>query len=77
MLSRKLSSPRRHCSQRKLDHSRHYNHLILELQHMEYNIGATRHDVVISYLEALGFENHGMFCSSELGVDGDYYFSRK
>lgn len=53
------------------------NHLILELQHADYNIGAPKSHEVITYLESLGFKNHGMFCGSDLGVDGDYYFTRE
>lgn len=53
------------------------NHLILELQHKDYNIGAPKAKEVIEYVESLGFTNHGMFCGSNLCVDGDYYFTRK
>lgn len=52
------------------------NHLILELQHMDYNLGAPKHQEVINYLAKLGFKTDGMFCGSDLGVDGDYYFWR-
>lgn len=52
------------------------NHLILELQHMDYNIGAPKFKEVIDYLAELGFTTDGMFCGSDLGVDGDYYFYR-
>ncbi len=54
------------------------NHLILELQHLDYNFGAPKSDEVIQYLKSIGFEmvGTGMFCGSELGVDGDYHFIR-
>jgi FkbM family methyltransferase len=52
------------------------NHLILELQHVDYNRGAAKKDEVIEYLLGLGFKTDGMFCGSSLGVDGDYYFYR-
>jgi hypothetical protein len=52
------------------------NHLILELQHVDYNMGSPKADKVIKFLDAIGYDNHGMFCGSDLGVDGDYYFSR-
>jgi FkbM family methyltransferase len=53
-------------------------HLILELQHVDYNFGAPKAQEVIEYLKTIGFEmvGHGMFCGSELGVDGDYHFIR-
>jgi hypothetical protein len=52
------------------------NDLILELQKVEYNVGAPlRHDV-IDYLKGIGFELvAGPF--SDNGVDGDYHFRRK
>ena len=54
------------------------NHLILELQHKDYNFGAPKAEEVIEYLKTIGFEmvGNGMFCGSELGVDGDYHFIR-
>jgi len=56
---------------------KHCNQLILELQHQDYNMGAPKYKEVISYLKTLGYETNGMFCGSELGVDGDYHFFRK
>lgn len=55
------------------------SHLILELQHMDYNFGAPKSEEVIDYLKTIGFElvGDGQFCGSELGVDGDYHFIRK
>lgn len=51
-------------------------HLILELQHEDYNFGAPKAQEVIDYLDTIGFKmvGDGMFCGSELGVDGDYHF---
>jgi FkbM family methyltransferase len=49
-------------------------HLILELQHVDYNQGAPKKNEVIEYLKTLGYKTDGMFCGSALGVDGDYYF---
>lgn len=53
-------------------------HLILELQHKDYNFGAPKAQEVIDYLKTIGFEmvGDGMFCGSDLGVDGDYHFTR-
>ena len=55
---------------------KHCNHLILELQHKDYNFGAPKAEEVIEYLKSIGFEMVGdkMFCESE--VDGDYHFTR-
>lgn len=55
------------------------NHLILELQHKDYNLGAPKSQEVIEYLESIGFVLHGgkMFCGSDMGVDGDYHFIRQ
>lgn len=54
-------------------------HLILELQHKDYNLGAPKAQEVIDYLDSIGFEmvGSGMFCGSVIGVDGDYHFRRK
>ena len=55
------------------------SHLILELQHKDYNFGAPKAEEVIEYLKTIGFElvGDGQFCGSKLGVDGDYHFTRK
>lgn len=50
------------------------DHLILELQHRNYNMGAPIVDEVIEYLKDLGYECKGRFCGTH--VDGDYYFVR-
>lgn len=51
-------------------------HLIMELQNVEYNKGAPLKDTVIDYLKTIGFEpvGGGLFCAN--GVDGDYHFRR-
>jgi len=52
--------------------------LILELQHKEYNIGSPHKDVVIEYLDSIGFK---LITSAENfdmnEVAGDYHFTRK
>jgi len=55
-------------------------HLIIELQHVEYNIGATLVDESISFIKNLGFElvpykENLYFCGN--GPDCDYHFKRK
>jgi len=50
------------------------NHVILELQVVEYNKGAPLRDTVIEYMATKGFECRGLF--SDNGPDGDYYFVR-
>lgn len=54
------------------------NHLILELQHKDYNIGAPKSNEIIQYLMTIGFDmvGNGMFSGSDSGVDGDYHFIR-
>ena len=53
----------------------HVQHLILELQTTDYNMGAPKADEVISWLKDQGFDCVApLFCDS--GVDGDYYFRR-
>jgi FkbM family methyltransferase len=52
------------------------DHLILELQRVEYNTGAPLAHEVISWLDAQGFDCVApLFCDS--GPDGDYYFRRR
>jgi FkbM family methyltransferase len=48
--------------------------IILECQHIEYNIGAPLVNSVISYLESIGFKLISNF--NKEAVDGDYHFSR-
>jgi FkbM family methyltransferase len=50
------------------------NHVILELQAVEYNTGAPLRDTVIAYMASKGFVCHGLFSNN--GPDGDYYFTR-
>ena len=54
----------------------HVQHLILELQNVEYNKGAPLSHQVVSWLAGQGFE-----CTTPLfsnnGADGDYHFTRK
>lgn len=50
--------------------------LILEIQHVEYNMGAPSKDIVINFVESLGFKlitPHFAACSQ---MDADYHFSR-
>ena len=54
---------------------RFVNHVILELQTVEYNKGAPLKDTIIEYMSHLGFECVGMFCNN--GPDGDYHFIRR
>lgn len=56
---------------------KHAKALILELQHKDYNINAPKKDEVIRWLNENGWKCEGMFCGSDLGVDGDYFFVRK
>ena len=56
-------------------------HLIVELQHVEYNIGAKQVNESIPFIESLGFKlvptntNYKFFHSN--GADADYHFIRK
>jgi FkbM family methyltransferase len=50
------------------------NHIMLSLQHENYNIGAPLANEVISYMRELGFETDGIFCNGPLDVNKDYYF---
>jgi hypothetical protein len=57
-------------------------HLILELQHVDYNFGAPKANEVIDYLKENGFDlvGEGMFCGNPTQtviVDGDYHFKRR
>jgi hypothetical protein len=51
------------------------NHVILELQKVEYNKGAPLSDAVIAYMNEIGFDCKGLFCDN--GPDGDYHFVRR
>ena len=50
------------------------NHIILELQHVEYNKGAPLKGSVIDYMNSIGFELVSNYSSN--GPDGDYHFVR-
>jgi FkbM family methyltransferase len=50
------------------------DHLILELQHKNYNMNAPKADEVISYLKDKGFDLVSKITESDLGVDADYHF---
>ena len=49
--------------------------VILELQHVEYNIGAPNRDKVIQYMDELGFNLISNFTLTN--VDGDYHFKKR
>lgn len=51
------------------------NHVILELQVVEYNKGAPLALPVIAYMHQQGFDCLGIFCNN--GPDGDYHFVRR
>lgn len=56
-----------------IDIIRHAKHLIVELQHVEYNLGAPKCFDTIPYIESLGFKLvTPLFCNN--GPDGDYHF---
>jgi FkbM family methyltransferase len=54
------------------------NHLIVELQHVEYNIGALQKNESVEFIKSLGFElvkndtDDDYFCGN--GPDADYHF---
>ena len=50
-------------------------HVILELQVVEYNKGAPLRDDVIAYMDQQGFDCRGIFSNN--GPDGDYHFVRR
>jgi len=52
------------------------NHLLLELQKTDYNVGAPKAEEVIEYLDSIGFECAGQFTEVDK-PDGDYYFIRR
>lgn len=53
----------------------HAQHVILELQQVEYNKGAPLRDTIIQFMSDCGFECKGIFCDN--GPDGDYHFVRR
>lgn len=50
-------------------------HVILELQSVEYNKGAPLREIVIEYMYTMGFELVAQF--TNYGPDGDYHFKRR
>lgn len=60
---------------------RSVKHLIVELQHVEYNIGARQVQESLPFIESLGFElvknrtENAYFCGN--GPDADYHFIKK
>ena len=52
-------------------------HLILELQHQEYNIGAPFMHEVVRYLDSIGFGLEAASFDGPGGVQGDYHFVRR
>ena len=56
----------------RLNTIKNVKHIILELQHVEYNKGAPHCDVIIEFMKEQGFDCTGMFNDS--GPDGDYHF---
>jgi len=55
----------------------HADYLILELQHVDYNVGAPKEKDVIKFVESVGFEIlEKEFSKSVLGVDSDWCFYR-
>ena len=50
-------------------------HVILELQSVEYNKGAPLREIVIQYMYTIGFELVAQF--TNYGPDGDYHFKRR
>lgn len=55
---------------------KHCQHLIIELQHVEYNVGAPNNHEVIEYIQSLGFQLVGEKFSYNMG-DADYHFVRR
>lgn len=55
---------------------KHVKHLIVELQHVEYNIGAQLFDMSIPIIESMGFELVTPKFSPSSPADADYHFKR-
>jgi hypothetical protein len=52
------------------------DHLILELQHVDYNLGAPQASEVVDWLDNMNFQLvQAKFCDN--GPDADYHFKRK
>ncbi len=52
----------------------HAKDVILEAQHVDYNLGAPKFQEVIDFMKENGFELVSRFCFTD--VDGDYHFKR-
>jgi FkbM family methyltransferase len=52
------------------------NNIILELQRVDYNIGAPKEQEVIQYMKTLGFNSVVKFTGNVQSPDCDYHFSR-
>jgi FkbM family methyltransferase len=50
-------------------------HVILELQSVEYNKGAPLRETVVEYMHSIGFDLVAQF--TNYGPDGDYHFKRR
>ena len=48
--------------------------VILEAQHVDYNIGAPKFEEVIDFMKENGFDLVARFCYTD--VDADYHFKR-
>jgi FkbM family methyltransferase len=55
---------------------KHCNKILIETQHVEYNIGAPKMAEVRDYLHSLGFQLAGRISGDDNTVDADYYFIR-
>ena len=55
----------------------HVEHLIVELQHVEYNLGAQLAHESIPIIESLGFELITPKFSLSSHADADYHFKRR
>jgi FkbM family methyltransferase len=53
------------------------NHLIVELQDVEYNIGSKRYEESVQIIESMGFELVTPRFSMNGSIDGDYHFVKK
>jgi len=52
------------------------NHVIVELQHIDLNIGAPLADEVIGFMTSIGFTKHVIIDGNKQTYDADYYFTR-
>jgi FkbM family methyltransferase len=54
----------------------HANDILIEMQHVDYNIGAPKVEEITTFLNNYGFHLVSRINGSHLGVDADYHFSR-